>query len=67
MDPDDYIQYINTVGKESENRISLISPDGTVVYDNYVSAEKLKNHYDRPEIKSAILEGREKLPFPILW
>ena len=58
MDPDDYIQYINTVGKESENRISLISPDGTVVYDSYVSAEKLKNHYDRPEIKSAILEGR---------
>jgi len=58
LDPDDYIQYINTVGKESENRISLISPDGTVVYDSYVSAEKLKNHYDRPEIKSAILEGR---------
>ncbi|NLJ65837.1 MAG: hypothetical protein GX340_00830, partial [Clostridiales bacterium] len=58
LDPANYVHYINSVGKEAENRISLISPDGTVIYDSFVSAEKLDNHYNRPEIKSALSEGR---------
>ncbi len=49
--------YIAAIGKESENRISLISPDGTVIYDSFVQASNLENHLDRPEIQSAIANG----------
>ena len=38
-------------------RITLMAPDGTVLYDNYEPAEKLDNHKDRPEVKEALEEG----------
>lgn len=56
-DADADMEYIAAIGKESENRISLISPDGTVIYDSFVKADTLENHLDRPEIKSAISNG----------
>lgn len=55
---DEYMDYINAIGKESENRISLISADGTVIYDSFVPAENLENHLDRPEIKAALSSGK---------
>jgi len=58
---DDGIKYISTVGKESDNRITLISSDGTVIYDNYVLAETLENHYNRPEIQDAVTYGKGEL------
>lgn len=58
IDDDGNMEYIAAIGKESENRISLISPDGTVIYDSFITAENLENHLDRPEIKSAILNSK---------
>ncbi|NLC42823.1 MAG: PAS domain-containing sensor histidine kinase, partial [Clostridiales bacterium] len=56
-DADADMAYIAAIGKESKNRISLIAPDGTVIYDSFVQADTLENHLDRPEIKSAISNG----------
>ena len=53
--------YIIVVGKESENRITLIALDGTVLYDNYVPAKELGNHLDRPEIQEAVLKGKGEI------
>jgi two-component system phosphate regulon sensor histidine kinase PhoR len=38
-------------------RLTLIAPDGKVIYDNTVIAEKLGNHADRPEIRQALATG----------
>lgn len=38
-------------------RITLIEPDGTVIYDNDVSASVLENHHDRPEVLQALENG----------
>lgn len=38
-------------------RITVVEPSGTVYYDNFVSAETLENHKDRPEIKEAYNNG----------
>ncbi|MDR2782933.1 MAG: PAS domain-containing protein [Treponema sp.] len=34
-------------------RISIVSPDGIVLYDNTIAAETLENHRDREEIRAA--------------
>ncbi|MCR5654951.1 MAG: two-component sensor histidine kinase [Lachnospiraceae bacterium] len=41
----------------SELRVTWISEDGTVLYDNDVTTEELSNHLDRPEIKDAFETG----------
>ena len=41
-----------------ELRVTWVSEDGTVLYDNDVTIEKLGNHMDRPEIKEAFSEGK---------
>lgn len=38
-------------------RVTLIQPDGNVIYDNEVIIESLGNHADRPEIKEALAKG----------
>ena len=38
-------------------RVSIISIDGTVVYDNKLSLDSLDNHILRPEIASALKSG----------
>ncbi len=38
-------------------RITLIRPDGTVVYDSFTDAGSLGNHLDRPEIHEALEKG----------
>lgn len=43
---------------DSKNkRITLIKYDGSVIFDNQVSAEKLDNHLNREEIEQAIKNG----------
>ena len=42
-------------GLRSENRITWVDRDGTVLYDNTVDAASMENHGDREEIKEAIL------------
>lgn len=39
-------------------RITLIAPDGTVLYDNQADASHMKNHKNRPEIAEAMETGR---------
>ena len=41
----------------SQVRISLISPDGAVCYDNEVEVNSLDNHNNRPEVEQALHNG----------
>ena len=41
----------------SESRITLIEPDGTVIYDSIKDSLTLENHLDRPEIQKAFEKG----------
>jgi len=41
----------------SELRVTWISEDGTVLYDNDITKDKLENHLDRPEIQEAFEDG----------
>lgn len=50
-------EYIKDAVQRSENRITLISPDGTVLYDNFSKASEMGNHFDRPEIAEALANG----------
>lgn len=38
-------------------RITLIAPDGTVLYDNAANTSSMENHAGRPEVKSAFETG----------
>ena len=39
-------------------RVTLISSDGTVLFDNNASVGDMGNHSDRPEVKKAFLNGQ---------
>ena len=45
-------------GFTTKNRVSLISADGTVLYDSEADASALGSHADRPEVAGAIASGR---------
>lgn len=51
--------YLQALTAESSKltRVTLIAPDGKVLYDNYVTAEKMLNHKDRTEVKDALAGG----------
>ncbi len=55
-DEDPFI-FLARIGKPSRHRITLIAPDGAVLYDNFASPEEMGNHLDRPEIQSALSSG----------
>ena len=40
-----------------EARVTVVSPDGTVLYDNQNSVSDMPNHADRPEIAGALETG----------
>lgn len=42
---------------EKGNRVTLISLDGTVIFDNSASPTEMENHLDREEIRKAMEEG----------
>lgn len=48
-----YLKALSNFG----NRITLIDPDGTVVYDNTTDASTMDNHADREEVRSALAYG----------
>lgn len=52
---DDDAVYLNSLG--SENRITLIAPDGTVLFDSIADSEQMENHAERPEIVLALANG----------
>ena len=41
----------------TDNRITLVSPDGTVIFDSYEDAADMENHGDREEIAEAAEDG----------
>ena len=52
-------EYINSF-RNSGKRITLISPDGTVLADTSANAGELENHAGREEVKDAIKDGTGK-------
>ena len=50
------IDYLKSVS-ENNYRLTLISDDGTVIYDNKSNESEMDNHLDREEIKKAFEEG----------
>ena len=44
-------------GLKSDNRITWVDKDGTVLYDNKTDASQLENHLNREEIKQAMESG----------
>ncbi len=56
-DTENAAAYISETGSKNKNRITLCSPDGTVLYDNYADASALDNHSSRPEIAAARENG----------
>ena len=49
------LEFLNHI--YSNNRITLISQDGTVRFDNTTDASKMDNHADRPEVMDALKNG----------
>lgn len=50
------IDYLEGLGSE-RYRLSLIAPDGSVLFDSRAEAELMENHRDREEIAEALLYG----------
>lgn len=46
-----------TDGNYERLRLTLISPDGTVLYDNSADTDDMNNHGDRPEVWEAFKNG----------
>jgi two-component system phosphate regulon sensor histidine kinase PhoR len=50
--------YFSFIGKnDTALRVTIIAPDGTVLYDNQASAKNMDNHADRAEVISALATG----------
>lgn len=54
------IEEIDLSSQEKTLRVTWIAEDGTVLYDNDVSKEKMPNHLNRPEIQEAFEKGEGK-------
>ena len=50
---EEYLQKLEVDGL----RLTLINPDGRVLYDSKVEAESMENHAERKEVKEALLYG----------
>lgn len=50
---EDYLEKLN-IGNQ---RLTLIEPDGKVVFDSKADVENMENHADRKEVKEALLYG----------
>lgn len=53
---DDYARTTSLLPEDI--RVSVIKPDGSVIYDSYESVETMDNHLSRPEIRSC-LSGKD--------
>lgn len=53
--------YLSEVQAASDTRITLISPEGVVLFDTAADAEGMENHKERPEIVEAFEKGESKL------
>ena len=60
----DHLTAVDNVGQELaefgpiyDDRLTLVAPDGTVLYDNRMDAAAMENHAVRPEIEQAMQNG----------
>ena len=49
-------EYLNDTADKG-NRVTLISPDGSVLFDNSATPTEMENHLDREEIREAMEKG----------
>ncbi len=54
------MEYVSPEQMRSTDRITLISPDGTVLYDSVARADAMENHLSREEVVHALREGTGK-------
>lgn len=54
------MEYVFPEQMRSADRITLISPDGTVLYDSVARADAMENHLSREEVVQALREGTGK-------
>lgn len=54
------MEYVSPEQMRSADRITLISPDGTVLYDSVARADAMENHLSREEVVHALREGTGK-------
>lgn len=54
------MEYVSPEQMRSTDRITLISPDGTVLYDSVARADAMENHLSREEVAQALREGTRK-------
>jgi len=55
--PSDIDALAGTLGEKIEARVTIVSNDGTVLGDSESLPDEMDNHFDRPEIQDALLEG----------
>lgn len=55
MDEDQYIDMLSEISEDA--RVTLITSDGTVLYDSDAAVSQMENHLDRPEIQNALAYG----------
>lgn len=54
------MEYVSPEQMRSTDRITLISPNGTVLYDSVARADAMENHLSREEVAQALREGTGK-------
>ena len=50
-------EYLQALDHRSGHRLTVISPDGTVLHDSAESPERMGNHLTRPEVQGALAGG----------
>ena len=58
--PAAFDQLAKQLGAQTDTRITIIAPDGTVLGDSEADPATMGNHLDRPEVQEAIRTGQGK-------
>jgi len=53
----DHTAYLARLADQPDHRLTLIAPDGTVLFDSVGNPAKMDNHLSRPEVQEALLKG----------
>lgn len=58
LDEQGKLDYSNLSRAKINDRITVLKPDGTVLFDNYANAAEMENHLQRDEVRQA-MQGEE--------